>query len=318
MLISAPRIRTSDIRALSVAFGLIALTTGLLLTGGLAFAQELEPRRWSHLPIGTNFVGAGYIHTRADVLFLPAIQVENAKSEVNAVAMSYIRVLDVFGKSGRIDVLLPYAVGRWEGLLEGQPASTRRSGFADPKLRFSVNLLGSPSQRGEDFKVREVNTIVGAALQISLPLGDYQNDKLINLGKNRWSIRPQLGIVHKRHRWEFEVSTSAWFFTENDDFFDSGSREQDPVYAIQGHVIYTFRPGLWASLSTAYGDGAQSTINDVQLNDKVANWLWGASVGLPISPKQGIKITYLRGDTRRDVGQDVDRFILGYSMMWGG
>jgi hypothetical protein len=36
----------------------------------LCFAQELEPRRWSHLPTGKNFVGGGYSYTKADIFLV--------------------------------------------------------------------------------------------------------------------------------------------------------------------------------------------------------------------------------------------------------
>ena len=114
----------------------------LLLAAEFAVAQALEPRRWSHLPVGANFVGVGYAYTDADIFVDPTLQIDNASSEVHTGVFSYLRVLDVFGKSGRIDVLAPYSIGRWEGLLEGQPASTRRSGLNDPRIRFAVNLLG--------------------------------------------------------------------------------------------------------------------------------------------------------------------------------
>jgi Putative MetA-pathway of phenol degradation len=290
----------------------------LLLLAGVAVAQELEPRRWSHLPVGANFLGVGYAYTETDIFFNPTLEIEDASSEVHTAIVSYVRVLDVFGKSGRFDLLLPYSAGRWEGLLEGQPASTRRSGFADPKFRFAVNLLGSPAQSLAEFSQFEVNTIVGAALEVTAPVGNYREDKLINLGANRWSFRPQIGVVHNRKKWAAEVTVSAWFYTDNDEFTGDKRWEKDPLFAVQSHLIYTFRPGLWASLSGAYGGGARSTIDGVEIQDKTEKFLWAASFGFPINPHQGIKIAYMRGDTKVDTGNDFDRFILAYSMMWGG
>ena len=290
----------------------------LLLSAEFAVAQELEPRRWSHLPVGANFVGFGYAYTEADIFVDPTLQIENASSEVHTGVFSYLRALDVFGKSGRIDVLAPYSIGRWEGLLEGEPASTRRSGLNDPRIRFAVNLLGSPAQRGAEFNQFEVNTIVGVAMEITAPIGEYQEDKLINLGGNRWIIRPQIGVTHNWDKWAAEITTSAWFYTDNNDFDGDRKREQDPLISIQSHLIYTFRPGLWTSLSAAYGGGARSTIDGVDAGDQIGKVLWAASFGFPINRRQGIKIAYMRGETTKDTGNDFDRLILAYSMMWSG
>lgn len=293
--------------------------TGLacLLLTQIAFGQALEPRRWTHLPVGANFAGFGYSYADVDIAFDPALQIEDATADIQTYIFSYVRVFDVFGKSGRIDLTVPYASGRWEGLLEGQPASTEREGFRDPRFRFAVNLIGSPAERGSAFRPRKNNTIVGLGLEISPPLGEYQNDKLINLGSNRWSFRPTLGLVHNWDKWAVEMTSSVWFYTDNDDLLGQ-EREQDPLYGVQGHVIYTFRPGLWVSLSGAYGDGARSKVGGVQKADETSKTLWAISVGLPINPRNGIKLAYVRGDTREDTGDDFDRFSVAYSFLWGG
>ena len=118
---------------------------------------------------------------------------------INSLIVSYLRSFDLAGKTARFDVRLPYQQARWQGLLDGQPASVERSGMADPRLRLSVNFLGAPALKGNDYvayrRSHPVNTIAGAALAVTLPLGQYYEDKLLNLGGNRYVIRPQVGQV---------------------------------------------------------------------------------------------------------------------------
>jgi hypothetical protein len=45
-------------------------------------SEELEPRRWSHLPIDTNYFGAGYAYTEADIGFDPVLTLENVEMEL--------------------------------------------------------------------------------------------------------------------------------------------------------------------------------------------------------------------------------------------
>jgi hypothetical protein len=296
----------------------LATIITLVLFSQLAAGQALEPRRWSHLPVGVNFVGVGYVYSAADILLDPALELEDVSADMHTTLLSYVRALDVWGKSGRVDIVVPYTVGRWEGILEGSPASTRRSGFNDPRVRFAVNLLGSPAQSMAEFKQYKVDTIVGAALEVTVPIGEYSQDKLINLGGNRWVFRPQLGIVHNRNKWTAELTTSAWLYADNDEFFGGTTRKQDPLYAVQGHLIYTFRPGLWTSLSAAYGGGARSTIDGVEKDDQIGKSIMALSLGIPINPRNGIKLAYLHSETTKDTGDDYDRFLLAYSMMWGG
>jgi len=289
-----------------------------LLGATLSHAQELEPRRWSHLPVGANFMGIGGVYTDGSIKDMPTVQIENADAEIYSGMLSYVRVLDVFGKSGRVDVLLPYSTARWDGQLRGEAASTRRRGFNDPKVRFAVNLIGSPAQRGSEFVRNYSDTIVGAAVEVTVPVGDYNEDRLLNLGSNRWVIKPQFGVVHTWGKWSGEVTASAWLYEDNDKFYRGTKLEQDPVYALQAHLIHTFRPGLWASLSGAYGSGGSKLLDGERTGARVSKSLWALSVGFPIDRRQGVKLAYVRGDTHNDTGTDSNQYLLAYSMMWGG
>ena len=280
-------------------------------------AQDLEPRRWTHLPVGANFAGIGYAYTDGNIFLDPSLLIEDAQAQLHSAGLAYIRVLDVLGKTGRIEVLAPYSIGRWEGSLNGEFASVRRNGFGDPRARFAVNLLGPPAQRSSEFSAFNGATIVGAALDVSAPWGEYRSDRLVNLGTNRWVLRPQLGVVHSINKWTVELTGSAWFFDDNSDYFGGVPQKQDPLYALETHLIYTFRPGLWASLSLGYGDGAASTIDGVDRNDRQSNFLWAISVGLPIDRQHGLKLAFMRGATNQDTGVDYDRLILAYVYMWG-
>ena len=106
--------------------------------------QELEPRRWSHLPTGVNFMALGTAYTFGEINFDPVLLIEDSEVDSVTIAAGYIRTFDLFGKSARIDFMLPYAKGHWQGLLNDEPDSLYRQGFADARLRLSVNLIGAP------------------------------------------------------------------------------------------------------------------------------------------------------------------------------
>jgi len=81
------------------------------------FALEFEPRRWAHLPMGTNFAGVGYAYTEADILVNPATRLENVEMKLHTAAAKYIRTFELFDKSARIDVGQAYQEGDWTGLV---------------------------------------------------------------------------------------------------------------------------------------------------------------------------------------------------------
>jgi hypothetical protein len=140
----------------------------VLLISGMARAQEIEPRRWSHLPVGGNFAGATYVRTTADVFFDPVLLIEDTDQELDTWALRYIRSFELAGKSARVDLTGLYQRATWEGLIDGQQARVHRSGWADPFVRFAVNLLGAPALAGQEFARYRAETrretIVGTGL----------------------------------------------------------------------------------------------------------------------------------------------------------
>ncbi len=143
----------------------------------ISFAQELEPRRWAHVPIDTNFFAVGYVRTDGEVLFDPVLQIEDATVSINTVIATYLRSFDWSGKTARVDIRVPYQKATWKGLLDGSPAQAVREGLADPRVRLSVNFIGAPALKGKALQTYRAshtsNTVVGAALSVSLPLGEY-------------------------------------------------------------------------------------------------------------------------------------------------
>jgi hypothetical protein len=208
----------------------------------------------------------------------------------------------------------------WEGLLRGEQAAATRGGFADPLLRFAINLVGAPPLAGKEFSqyraAHPVETIVGVAMAAKIPVGQYYEDKLLNLGEDRFTFRPALGMVHNHRRWSAEVTGSLWLFTDNNAFWNGNRREQDPLFILQGHVIYTFRPGVWVSGSTAYGYGGASAVNGVDKDDTRKNLAWAASAGYPLNRALGLKIAYIRNDTRAPTGFDSNSIAAALSVLW--
>jgi len=291
-----------------------------LLFSAISLAEELEPRRWTHLPINTNFIGGGFAHTDADISFDPVLKIEDGQVDLHTWVAKYIRTFALFEKTARVELLQGYQEGRWTGLLDGVPTTVRRSGWADTRLGFSINLYGAPPLQGKEYAVYraaiDTETIVGTGLSIQLPTGDYMNDKLINLGTNRFTFRPRVGVLHTRGKWSVEVTGVVELYTDNTDFFNGKELENDPLYVIHGHLIYTLRPGVWAGLSAGYDYGGRSTIDGVEKDDRKQNVGWALSFGFPVSRHLGFKLAYIGTRTQESTGIDSDSDIAGFSAFW--
>jgi len=65
---------------------------------------------------------------------------------------------------------------------------------------------------------------------VRLPLGQYDDNKLMNLGTNRWMFEPSLGAAVHWRKWVFETHLSGWFFTKNNAFFNGNTLSQNPLF----------------------------------------------------------------------------------------
>ena len=285
----------------------------LLFGSGLTQAQDTEPRRWTHLPVGTNVLGAVLGVGQGDIFLDPALEIEDAEFETYTLGASFVHSFDFLGRTARFDVVVPYTMGRWEGLLSGEPASTRRHGFRDPTLRLSWLLYGGEALTPQEFAAApRSNTVVGAGIMVRPPLGEYYGERLINLGTNRWTVRPQLGVTHTRNAWTYELTGSVFIYSDNDDLVGS-TLKWDPLWAIQGHLIRSLGRGRWASLSSAWGAGADVRIDGVDRPQATENWLIALAYGMPLSPRHSFKIAWVRGQTQRKEGSDFDSLSVGFS-----
>lgn len=304
-------------RAMGCNGGTIGAAILLLAFSSTAMSQDIEPRRWTPLPVGTNVVGIGHVRTEGDISFDPVLKIEDARFNTTATIFSLLHAFDFLGKSARFDVRLPHMSTRWEGLLDGAPASTGRTGLGDPRLRLSVNFLGAPALDAQELRkyraARPINTVAGAALAVTLPLGDYEKDKLLNLGHNRFAVRPQLGVVHTRGPWSYELTGSVFFYTGNSDFVGM-RRAQSPLLAIQTHLIYSSPHGWWTSVSAAYDEGGESRIDGERKDDRRRDLLYGLSAGFSHNRHSSLKLAYVGSRTRKDLGVNADYLALALSV----
>jgi hypothetical protein len=158
---------------------------------------------------------------------------------------------------------------------------------------------------------RAPTTTLGASLTVSLPTGEYYGDKLINVGTNRWAIKPEIGVSQPIGRWFLEAYAGAWIFGDNDNFFGGRHREQEALTSIQAHVAYVFRPRLWLALDGTYYDGGRSTIDGVQKDDRQTNSRVGMTLAVPIGKRQSLKFSWSQGASTR-IGSD----FTNYGIAW--
>ena len=297
---------------------MLVVLAGCALAGvGLpACAQDIEPRAYSNAPIGVNFLIAGYAYTRGGVAFGESLPITDPSLNTSSAVVAYARVLDLWGMSAKFDAVVPYTWLSGTANYKGEPVSRTVDGLANSAFRLSVNLYGAPALTLKEFADWEQDLIIGASLRIVAPSGQYDSSRLINIGTNRWSFKPEVGISKAIGPWTVEATAAATFFTDNTNFFGGNEHSQRPLYSVQGHVIYAFDSGIWTSLDATYFTGGRTTLNGVLNTDLQQNWRLGGTLALPVDRLNSIKLYASRGVSAR-TDNSYDLLGVAWQHRWG-
>jgi hypothetical protein len=292
--------------------------TCIIFSGlSVVHSQDLEPRAYTNIPVGLNFVLAGYAYSAGGVLFDPSVPLDNANIKIHGTVFAYARSIKVGRMSGKVDMIVPYAWLSGTADFQGQPVSREISGLGDPRIRMSVNFIGAPALPLSGFKDYKQDLVVGASLQIYLPLGQYDTEKLVNIGSNRFSFKPELGISKTLSHFQIELTGGATFYTVNNDYYQGKTRSQDFIGSLQGHVNYTFKHGIWLAVDGTYYWGGSTKVDGVEGDDLQKNTRLGCTLAFPISLHQSLKFNFSTGVSTR-TGSDFDLIGVIWQYRWGG
>ena len=280
-----------------------------------ASAQELEPGAYWPIPRTLNIVSVINSFNFGDLAFDPSAPIDEASARINTTAFVFTRAFSLAGRSANAGVVMPVVGGHVEGLYLGEFAAVDRFGLGDPRLRFAVNLYGAPSMTPKEFASYQFKTIVGVSLSVAPPLGQYDPTKLINLGTNRWSFKPEIGFARGRGKWVFEAMAGVWLFTDNTEFVGGRTREQDPIFASQGHVTYRFKRSMWLAGDVNFFTGGRTTIGGKLNLDLQRNSRFGATFSQAFRGGHAIRASVSRG-AYTTIGAAFTSISVGYNYAW--
>lgn len=294
--------------------GLLALSA-IVAAAAPAVAQDLEPKAYSASPVGATFLVAALSRSTGSVVFDPTLTITDASANINGAVISAGHTFPVLGKLALFSAAVPFAWGDISGQVGEEARAVTRSGFADTRLRFSINLRGNDAMRLAEFAATPRRTIVGASITVAAPAGEYDRTRLINIGNHRWAFKPEIGIAVPKGPWDIDAYLGVWFFTSNRDYYPGDRvRHQETLLALQGHVSYTLKPRLWLALNGTWYRGGAARVEPGDPIGAVNNSRVGITLSLPASRRQSLKVSYSDGMTVRS-GTDFRSIAVAYQWM---
>jgi hypothetical protein len=304
-------------------FNVISRIRAATLLGMLAttlpstvYAQEMDPRSYSVIPVSLHAAQVSYTFSGGDVVSGLNSPVQNLNINASIISLGYVQTFSLFKKLGRIAIGMPYAFLNGTAKVVGVDTAATRNGFGDGRIKFGVNLIGSPVLQPKDFKKFQEDFVLGASVVVSVPIGQYFSDKLINIGSNRWGFKPEVGASFRHARFYYEAYAGVWFFTTNAQYYNKSTLNQKALFSFQGHMDYTFKHGRYMALNGGFADGGGTSLNGVNRPDEQNNWRIGVTFASPVfDVHQSIKFMINTGLETRS-GQNYTAVTLAYQYNW--
>jgi hypothetical protein len=294
----------------------LLVATLAVLVAAPVRAQELEPKAYSASPVGATFLVAALSRSTGSVVFDPTLPITDVSARINGGVIGVGTTFPLFGKLALFSAAVPYAWGDISGQVGEDARAVTRSGFADTRVKLSINLRGNDAMRVREFVKAPRRTIVGASITAAPPTGEYDRTKLINLGNHRWAFKPEVGVSVPKGPWDFDAYAAVWLFTANNDYYPGErTRTQEALAAVQGHVSYTFKPRLWLAFNATWYSGGAARVDDGDPLGSVSNSRGGITLSIPAGRRQSFKISYSDGMAVR-TGTDFRSFAVGWQWLW--
>jgi hypothetical protein len=207
------------------------------------------------------------------------------------------------------------------GFSPGASLTQSSSGFGDPSAQLDFNLIGTPPLRSTaDLLNYEPSFTMDLAFMAAVPLGEYDSNKIVNMGLNRFYGRVALpmtyhfGTFAPGYMKSFEITPSVWLFADNDDFLGKNLKT-DPIWQVEAHFTQDLTRTLSYSLDALYRTGGQAEMNGVEAGEDITIGDLGASLTYGVNDNLSLRASLssnVFGDSDIDTSVVRLQFIYGW------
>lgn len=281
------------------------------------YAQFAEAHHYDNAPIGVNQLELAYAYAQSDVSIDTSLVVAGARFNLNQGTLTYTRYFGLLHRTAWIEASVPLA--DLSGSISGTNIQGAASGSGDSSYAISALLKGGPALSVGQFSDYQPTTTLGVSLTVSAPTGQYNPNKLLNLGSDRWSFKPEIAMSHPfgpERKWQCDVYGHAYFFTDNTSYRGREILRQEPLPGLEGHLSYFFVHNAWASLDSLYSFRGATVVNGVHQNDAQQNFTIGSEVNISLNPRNSLVFQFAKALVHQN-GPAIIGFAVKYTYSWG-
>jgi hypothetical protein len=274
-------------------------------------------RDWQNTPIDLNLAFGYYNLVDTNTPIDTSLPIDGLSLNANVYLARYARSFALDGRNTAVQIIQPYADVE-ASFDNGQffSGTKKNGGMGDTQLIFAHNFFGGPALTAEQFANWKPETFLSGAMTVVTPTGDYDKDRIINIGANRWVYKPEIAFGTPIGPTWLELNTYVAFYGDNDDYQGNRKLEQKPIYTLESHYSYTINRALWVGVDAIYNTGGETRIDAANQDNKQENVLLGATMGFMLTPQFGGLVAYTDTVSERTGSPDVNTWTFRLQYFW--
>lgn len=295
----------------------ICLALAVLHQPDQACAQFTDPRTYENAPVGTNQIELGYAYARANTSIDTSLVVAGAQLDLHEGTLGYTRYFGWLHRVMWVEAAIPFA--RLGGSIGGTNIHGSTGGAGDSSYAVSMLLKGGPALSEAQFEGYTPRTTLGVSVAVTAPTGSYDPARILNLGADRWSFKPEIALSHPfgpGHKWAFDVYGNVYWYTDNTSYRGREVLRQEPLVGLEAHISYSFSDRIWTSLDTRYSGRAATLIDGVNQNNPQQNFVLGSETNISLTPRSSLVVAFGKALVHRN-GPAVTGVAVKYDYTWG-
>lgn len=300
--------RITMIRKTVASLAVSALFMALILTTALTAATCLAGDTRGYVPAPADTYGLlfYYRHAAGNEKFSDGNKVaEDFNLQSNIQIFRPVYYTSMASMPVSLQALIPFGDISLDGSSVGNK-SFSASGLGDPTILAAIWPISNP----------ETKTWLGFSQWFKMPFGEYDKDRILNMGSNQWAFKTEAGLVKGFGDFYLELSPYAEFYTDNDDYkSESLTLEKDPVFCMETHLSYDINKATLISLDHYYTKGGETSAAGVSQNDETDTHSVQFTFGFNPAPKQKILLQYLQ-DVSVENGPKTSKFGMRYTYIF--
>jgi hypothetical protein len=275
--------------------------TWLVLPPTKILAQAEPATTWLLAPNNLTALSFQYLDLETNLTPSYDVVLANGNVEINAFVVPLARTFSVGGRLAQVFISPTFGnlnasvnINDLPGFgdIDIDPNTFEiidKNGMMDSQVNFRLGLHNAPAMNIIEFSQWERKFQVYALLGITVPTGEYDSSRRINLGSNRWAFRLGVPMVvplnsnnQRPAHWEF--TPNLYLFTNNSDPFVGDTKKQKPMISLQNHLSKNFTPKFYAALDFGYKYGGVTEIDNLPKGETINQFAAAVTGGYTLLP----------------------------------